>query len=136
MIGLQEGSIGWRLILASGSPRRRDLLREAGLSFQIQSPEVKEYGAGDFKPRELCLVNARLKCHEVARENADAMVIGADTVVALGGKVFRKPVDLEEAAESLQMAEDDFDLVKGKVKRLKRNFKKSKHALNFHRAQL
>ncbi|MEJ6580614.1 MAG: nucleoside triphosphate pyrophosphatase [Akkermansiaceae bacterium] len=92
----------WPLILASGSPRRRDLLREAGLSFQINSPEVEEFGAGDFKPRELCLTNARLKCHEIAKENSDAMVIGADTVVALAGKVYGKPVDLEEAATNLR----------------------------------
>ena len=102
MIGLQEGSIDWRLILASGSPRRRDLLREAGLSFQISSPDVEEFGAGDFKPRELCLTNARLKCFEVAKENVDAMVIGADTVVALGSKVYGKPANLKEAAANLR----------------------------------
>lgn len=102
MIGLQEGPIDWRLILASGSPRRRDLLRDVGLSFQICSPDVQEFVAGDFKPRDLCLSNARLKCFEVAKENEDALVIAADTVVALGGKVFGKPVDLGEAASNLR----------------------------------
>jgi len=42
VIGLTEGSTKWELILASGSPRRRELLSEAGLSFQIISPDVDE----------------------------------------------------------------------------------------------
>ncbi len=103
MIGLHEGVIDWKLVLASGSPRRRDLLREAGLSFQILSPEVEELGAGDLPPRELALANARMKCLAVSHGHADAVVIGADTVVALGGESFGKPVDLEEAAANLRL---------------------------------
>jgi len=102
VIGLQEGAVDWQLILASGSPRRRDLLREAGLSFQILSPDVEELDGSDLPPRELCVANARLKCDKVAGENTEAMVIGADTVVTLGGKVYGKPVDLEEAAGNLR----------------------------------
>ena len=102
MIGLQEGALGWELILASGSPRRRDLLSEAGLSFQIESPEVEELEGGTLPPRELAVTNARLKCLAVSLAQREAMVIGADTVVALGGEVFGKPVDLEEAAGNLR----------------------------------
>lgn len=102
MIGLQEGTIDWQLILASGSPRRRDLLRDAGLSFQIHSPDVDELEAGDLPPRELCLANARLKCLAVAQVHSEATVLGADTVVALDGKVFGKPRDLDEAAGNLR----------------------------------
>ena len=102
MIGLNEGAGDWQLILASGSPRRRDLLREAGLSFQINSPDVQEFGPGSMSPRELCMANARLKCFEVAAENPDALVIGADTVVVLGGKVFGKPASVDEAAGNLR----------------------------------
>jgi len=101
-MGLEGKVVNCPLILASGSQRRRDLLREVGLSFYIISPDVAEFGAGDFEPRELCLANARLKCFEVAKGNAEAMVIGADTVVALGGKGYGKPVDLEEAAANLR----------------------------------
>lgn len=103
MIGLSEGTIDWELILASGSPRRRDLLREAGLSFQILSPDVEELGPGDLPPRELALANARLKCLAISMSQPEAMVIGADTVVALGGQVFGKPKDLEEAAANLRL---------------------------------
>ncbi len=103
MIGLTEGTMEWKLILASGSPRRRDLLREAGLSFQILSPDVEELGPGDLPPRELALANARLKCLAVSMAHPEAMVIGADTVVALGGQSFGKPDDLEEAAANLRL---------------------------------
>lgn len=102
-IGLSEGSVDWELILASGSPRRRELLAEAGLSFQIVSPEVEEWSGGGLSPRELALANARLKCLAVSMENPGAMVIGADTVVALGGRIFGKPRDLAEAAANLRM---------------------------------
>ena len=102
MIGLSDGDLGVQLILASGSPRRRDILTEAGLSFQIVSPEVEELPSGSLAPRKLALANARLKCLEVAREHPETMVIGADTVVALDGESFGKPVDLEEAASHLR----------------------------------
>lgn len=103
MIGLFEGRVDWNLVLASGSPRRRELLREAGLSFQILSPEVEELGPGELPPRDLALANARLKCLAVSMAHPEAMVIGADTVVALGGQSFGKPVDLQEAAQNLRL---------------------------------
>ncbi len=102
VIGLSEGSIDWELILASGSPRRRELLSATGLSFQIISPDVEELSGGDLSPRDLALTNARLKCMAVSLEQPQAMVIGADTVVALGGKIFGKPADLKEAAGNLR----------------------------------
>lgn len=103
MIGLSEGTLNWELILASGSPRRRDLLSATGLSFQILSPDVEELSGDELPPRELALANARLKCLAVSFEHRDAMVIGADTVVALDGRTFGKPVDLAEAAENLRL---------------------------------
>ena len=103
VIGLSEGTLDWELILASGSPRRRDLLAATGLSFQILSPDVEELSGDELPPRELALSNARLKCLAVSLENQNAMVIGADTVVALGGRTFGKPVDLSEAAGNLRL---------------------------------
>ena len=103
MIGLEEGDIRWELVLASGSPRRRDLLREAGLSFQINSPDVEELEPGAEPPRQLCLSNAELKANAVARQDPFSTIIAADTIVTLGGQVFGKPVDLEEAAGNLRM---------------------------------
>jgi septum formation protein len=102
VIGLTEGSTNSELILASGSPRRRELLTEAGLSFQIISPDVEELSGDNHSPRELALTNARLKCMAVSMAKPEAMVIGADTVVTLGGKVYGKPADLDEAARNLR----------------------------------
>ena len=103
VIGLTEGTLDWELILASGSPRRRDLLAATGLSFQILSPDVEELSGDDVPPRELALSNARLKCLAVSLKHQNAIVIGADTVVALGGRTFGKPVDLLEAASNLRL---------------------------------
>jgi septum formation protein len=103
VIGLTEGSTKWELILASGSPRRRELLSEAGLSFQIISPDVDELSGDGYSPRDLALTNARLKCMAVSVVKPEAMVIGADTVVTLSGKIYGKPIDLEEAAQNLRV---------------------------------
>lgn len=102
VIGLSEEGVNWELILASGSPRRRELLASTGLSFQIESPAVEELSGDDLPPRELALANARLKCMAVSLARPKAVVIGADTVVALGGKVYGKPESLEEAAGNLR----------------------------------
>ncbi len=103
MIGLIEQVASQRrLILASGSPRRRDLLKSAGLTFEIISPDVNELtGEDDLMPRDLCLMNARLKSCAVAMEYPGDLVIGSDTVVALGGKSYGKPGDLDEARSHL-----------------------------------
>lgn len=103
MIGLSDDGDGWELILASGSPRRRDLLREAGFSFRVISPEVDEQGEeAGVVPRDLAAWNARLKCFAVAMMEPEAWVIGADTVVAMDGRVYGKPESREEAAENLR----------------------------------
>ncbi|UJA21946.1 septum formation protein Maf [Thermoleophilia bacterium SCSIO 60948] len=89
-----------RLVLASGSPRRRDILSGLGLDFEVDVPDVDELASGD--PRELVLANAGLKARTV-RERAvgDAIVIACDTDVALDGEVLGKPADLTEARASL-----------------------------------
>ncbi len=103
MIGLIDSSaLSPRLILASGSPRRRDLLKEAGLSFEIICPEVEELGPGTLKPRELSLTNARLKATAIALDHPQDLILGSDTVVALGGAVYGKPQDLAEARSNLK----------------------------------
>ena len=102
MIGLENGHRAAELILASRSPRRSDLLRRAGLTFRVLAPEVTEFEGGDFPPRELCLKNAGMKAEAVAAEHRDDFVIGADTIVVLGGKVFGKPRDLNEGADFLR----------------------------------
>ncbi|HVS11895.1 MAG TPA: Maf family protein [Planctomycetota bacterium] len=96
-----------RIVLASASPRRRDLLREAGLDFEVRPVEVDEDLGGFADPRAAALELARRKAHagarrEVAQRPAErAWVLGADTVVALeapgGWRLLGKPEDEREA---------------------------------------
>lgn len=92
------GSAARPVILASASPRRSALLREAGPAFadmRIQTSHVEEGG----DPLE----NARLKAEAVAQMNPRALVIGADTVIRFEGKTIGKPADLEDAKRILAM---------------------------------
>src|SRR4051812_30693402 len=75
------------LILASASPRRRDLLREHGYDFSVVAAEVEEIAPPHLSPAEVTLANARAKAHAVAKQHPHATVIGADTVVAFEGEI-------------------------------------------------
>lgn len=93
------------LILASGSPRRRQLLDTLGVAHEVVAAEVRELdgiGAPRLTPEELARENARLKAGAVARRRPGRWVLGADTVVALEGRLFGKPADLEEARAFLR----------------------------------
>ena len=89
------------LILASQSPRRSDLLRELGFSFQVLPGKAEEIHPEHLTPHEICQVNAYRKARAVAKKHPDALVLGADTIVCLGNKVFGKPKDLKEAHQML-----------------------------------
>ena len=90
------------LILASHSPRRRELLAAARFDFETVSAEVSERFDVDLTLRELTLFNAHRKAAAIARLRPEAVVLAADTLVALEGKVIGKPRDLNHAAEILQ----------------------------------
>ncbi len=90
-----------RLILASGSPRRRDLMNEAGYKFEVIPSAAEEIHDATLSPPDLTEENARLKAAEVAARFPEAAVIGADTLVFLDGDPIGKPRDLEEAAKML-----------------------------------
>jgi septum formation protein len=88
-------------ILASASPRREQLLREMGLRFTIVRPDgVDETDTGSA-PDVVALHNAQLKARAVAGRHPDAIVLGADTIVVLDGKIYGKPSDLPAAAVML-----------------------------------
>ena len=92
-----------RLILASISPRRADLLRESGISFRVEPPQVEEWSAEEFpeiQPGELARGNARRKARAVAERHAGQPVLAADTIVVCEGKVMGKPAD-ETIAKSM-----------------------------------
>ncbi|RXK56115.1 septum formation protein Maf [Oleiharenicola lentus] len=94
---------GPRLILASASPRRRELLAGLGYEFSIVPAEVTEHEAPDADPRAMVAHNAALKADWVAARHPDATVIGADTTVFIERTVLNKPRDAAEARAMLRM---------------------------------
>jgi len=89
------------LILASSSPRRRELLAEAGYRFEIVTAEVEEVTPAHLTVRETVLLNARRKGAAVAALRPGACVVAADTLVALDGVALGKPGSMEAAREML-----------------------------------
>ena len=90
------------LLLASKSPRRHDLLRKAGIAFEIEAARSEELTGGHWTARELCLINAERKALEVASKFPERIVLGADTVVSLERQIFGKPASLREAQAMLE----------------------------------
>jgi septum formation protein len=91
-----------RLILASASPRRRELLRRLGMPFEVVVADVTEHEDPQTDPRVMVAHNAALKADWVAARNPDAVVLGADTTVFLDGKAINKPRDLDESRSMLR----------------------------------
>ncbi len=92
-----------RLILASASPRRKELLAQLGVPFEVVPADVTEHEAPDADPREMVRHNAALKADWVAARHPTATVIGADTTVFVGRTVLNKPRDAAEARTMLRM---------------------------------
>ena len=91
------------IILASASPRREQLLRQVGYEFQVLPSRAEEDNTAELPPEELVQTHARAKAWDVARQVAPAdIVIGADTLVVLDGKVFGKPGSAEQACRMLR----------------------------------
>ena len=89
------------IVLASASQRRAELLRGMGVTFEIVASTVEEVTGGDLTAWDVAVTNACRKAISVAETHRDATVIGADTVVALGNRLFGKPTDANEAATML-----------------------------------
>ena len=86
-----------KLILASGSPRRRELLDRLGVAFDVITRNVDESIIAGESPSELVQRLSKLKAMAVASDHNDAVILAADTVVALDGKIMGKPHDRDEA---------------------------------------
>jgi septum formation protein len=91
-----------RLILASASPRRRDLLAQAGLSFDVLPADIDESLRPNESPTAYVQRLALEKAQAIAARYPSAYVLGADTTVALDNEILSKPTDLADAAKMLR----------------------------------
>ena len=89
------------LILASKSPRRKELLKQIGIPFVVVVSNAEEVSGNSWTPAALVVENAKRKARAVAEKYPDSPVLGADTVVSSEGKIFGKPKDKDEARKML-----------------------------------
>ena len=95
--------LDFQVILASASPRRKELLVGMGIPFEAIPADAEEISAGSGLPaEEIVRLNAVLKAGAVAGSHPDSLVIGSDTVVECGGRIFGKPASPEEAVSMLK----------------------------------
>ena len=90
-----------QLILASSSPRRRQIMQELGLTFQAIPPRYFEETMDGMSPEELVCHNALGKAREVSGHCQDSIVIGCDTVIVFGNEILGKPLTSERARFTL-----------------------------------
>jgi nucleoside triphosphate pyrophosphatase len=91
------------LVLASASPRRQELLRNAGIPFSVQAADIDETPLADETPQDCARRLAREKAIAVWRKRTTDYVLGADTVVIVDGLNLGKPNDAQDAARMLRM---------------------------------
>lgn len=93
----------YHLILASSSPRRQQLMRDAGMTFEVRTKEVEERYPADLTAEEIPVYLSKLKASAFEKElKPNDLLITADTVVCLHGEVIGKPHDREDAIRILQ----------------------------------
>lgn len=90
------------IILASSSPRRAELLKTLGVEFEIAPSDISERLHADEAPPDYIIRLARAKVIAVARKRESGLVIGADTIVVLDGRVLGKPENEEDAEQMLR----------------------------------
>jgi septum formation protein len=91
------------LVLASASPRRQELLRNAGISFIVQPADIDETPLADEPPGNCAVRLAREKALTVWRTRPEDVVLGADTIVVIDETILGKPVDSEDAFRMLRL---------------------------------
>jgi len=99
---MPSNTMNTRLILASSSPRRKHLLEQAGLIFDVVSGNVDEKNMAADSPEDYARLLAEAKADVVARQYPNAHVIGADTIVVIEGMILGKPASKIEARDMLK----------------------------------
>lgn len=92
-----------KLILASGSPRRVEILNSVGWEFEKHAADVDESLCDGEASEDYVVRLAREKAESVAAKFPDSIVLGADTTVVIGGEILGKPVDMDDARQMLRM---------------------------------
>lgn len=92
-----------KIILASTSPRRKEIFEKAGIPFSMEDSGYEEDLSLPLEPRELAKHLALEKAKAVASRHKDAVVIGADTIVAINNRILGKPKDLNKATDMLKL---------------------------------
>jgi septum formation protein len=100
---LKLGTRNPKLILASASPRRAELLRNAGIAFTAKATRIPERRRQGESPRKFAERLAREKAHAIFARHPHNLVLGADTIVVVRGQVLGKPRDRRDAARMLRL---------------------------------
>ena len=102
------------VILASASPRRKELLEHLGIKFTVVPSHTEEADTEMLTAFEIAQLNAYRKARATAKHHPDALVIGVDTVVALGTRLFAKPASMTDAERMIgELAGKSHDVVSG-----------------------
>lgn len=110
-------------MLASASPRRQELLRNAGIDFVVQPADIREEPLEGETPVAFAERMAREKAHRVlSRDDSNRTILAADTVVSLGPVILGKPADNDDAARMLQLLSGRRHLVTTAVCLLRNGF--------------
>jgi septum formation protein len=96
-------SLNYPLILASNSPRRREILSQAGFAFSVVASDVDESFSANMPLAEVPVFLSEKKARVLADINPHAIILAADTVVILDNVILNKPADKSEAREMLQL---------------------------------
>ena len=103
---IERGTGPMRIVLASGSPRRRELMAREGFEFDVLTSDCDESYDAKMAPVDVAPYLAGKKAHAVAAtlqgDASNAVVIGADTIVALGSQIYGKPADADDACRMLR----------------------------------
>ncbi len=92
-----------RIILASGSPRRKKLLQKLGIDFEIVVSEMEEVLHPKLKPSQQAAYLSKEKASEVSKKVKNSIIIAADTTVVIGNLVLGKPADRKDAIKMLKI---------------------------------
>jgi septum formation protein len=104
-----------KVILASGSPRRKQLLEAMGVTFEAMPSNIDEPLDNGRSPADVAKELGLNKAIAVARNNPDAIVIGSDAIVTIGGKQLGKPTDIDDAREMLRLACSEPNLISSSI---------------------